>query len=100
MPETITIQQLLDRLSGRYYDVYCQFYRLLTKWLAENKDLTRDVDLRPHYIYITQMAEKVSNVLDLLTNGDAEAKAKFIISKAEGVDDLERRIIQFNGRYA
>lgn len=100
MDEKMTINQLLNKLSDRVYDVYCQLYRMLTKWLADNKDLTRDIDLRPHYLYIEQMAEKIGGVLQMLAYGDAEEKAKFIISKAKGVDDLERRIIQFNRRNA
>lgn len=100
MAEKMTIEQLLDRLSERVYDVYCQLYRTLKKWLADNKDLTQDVDLRRHYIYIMDFADKIADVLQMLTYGDDEEKAKFIISKAKGVDDLERRIIQFNRRNA
>lgn len=100
MAEKMTIEQLLDRLSERVYDVYCQLHRLLTKWLADNKDLTQDVDLRRHYIYIMEFADKIADVLQMLTYGDDEEKAKFIIRKAKGVGDLERRIIQFNRRNA
>lgn len=100
MPQTtrINADQLFKMLSDRVYDVYCQLHELLSKWLTNNKDVTQDVDLRQHYIYIMQFADRISAVLEMLSNGDAEEKARFIISKAKEVDDLERRIFKFNAR--
>jgi hypothetical protein len=98
MPDAITTEQLLNMLTNRVYDVYCQLHQLLKKWLAENRDIAQDIRLRPYYIYIMEFSDKVEGVLQLLSSGDTEAKSKFIISKAKGVDELEGRIIQFNRR--
>ena len=98
MPGKISTNQLLNMMSERTYDVYCQLHRTLKQWLREHNEVSQDLELRRHYIYVMEFAEKVEGILHLLSSNDDEAKAKFIISKSKGVDDLEGRIIKFNRR--
>ncbi len=93
----LTREQLVNKLSDYPYDVYCAYYKIVNKWLLDNW-LTDDPYAREHFFEILDIRDRLENLLDGLLYGTPEEKAQLIHKTKGKVEDLERRIIKFNGR--
>ena len=90
-----TEKQQFEQAVNRVYDVYCGYFRLLNKWAEEHAPRSPTEDFHPLFVEALHKRDYVEYLLDLLLYGSREDKAFVLIDKGKEVDDLERRIREF-----
>ena len=96
-PLRLTREQIVNIYADSVYDVYCGYYRIVCKWLLDNW-LTDDPYAREKFFDIMDIRDRLEDLLDGLLFGTIEEKVQLIIKTRGKVNDLERRIIEFEGR--
>ena len=97
-PLRLTREQIVNMYADSVYGVYCEYFRIVNTWLHDNW-LTEDPYARECFFDIMDIRDRLEDLLDGLQCGTAEEKAQ-LINKTKGrVNDLERRIIRFEGRH-
>ncbi|MCR5010521.1 MAG: DNA primase [Clostridia bacterium] len=94
----LTREQLVNMYADSVYDVYCGYFRIVSKWLLDNW-LTDDPYAREHFFDIMDIRDRLEDLLDGLLYGTTEEKELILIKTRGRVNDLERRIIDFEGRF-
>jgi len=90
-----TEQQQFEQAVGRVYSVYCDYFRLLNDWAVEYAPKSPDEDFHPLFVEAMHQRDYVEYLLDLLLYGSKEDKAFVLIDKGKGVNDLEKRIREY-----
>ena len=88
-------EQQFDRAVNRIYHIYCDYFRLLNTWAVVYAP--RSMTEKPHPLFVEAMHQRdsVEYLLDRLLYGSNEEKARIVIEKGKEVNDLERRIHEF-----
>ena len=88
-------EQQFDRAVNRIYHVYSDYFRLLNEWAVVYAP--RSMTEEPHPLFVEAMHQKesVEYLLDRLLYGSKEEKARIVLEKGKEVNDLERRIHEF-----
>lgn len=84
-----------DRAADRIYSVYCDYFHLLNEWTEEHAPRSPTDELHPLFVEAMHQRDYVEYLLDLLLYGSKEDKAFVVIEKGKEVNDLERRINEF-----
>ena len=93
-PIRLTREQLVNKYADSVYDVYCGYFRIVNKWLLDNW-LTDDPYAREHFFDILDIRDRLEDLLDVLLYGTTEEKELVLIKTRGRVNDLERRISEF-----
>lgn len=97
-PLRLTREQIVDMYADSVYDVYCEYFRIVSKWILDNW-LTDDPYAREKFFDIIDIRDRLEDLLDGLLYGTTEEKAIIIIKTRGKVNDLERRITEFERRH-
>lgn len=90
---------LFDRVVNHLYDVFCRYLRLLNRWAVEYAPTSPSEDHHPLFIEAMQKRDYIGYLLDLLFYGSEEDKTSVIIDKGKKVQDLEKRINEYESEY-
>ena len=89
-------QEQFDQAVGRIYNLYCDYFRFLNEWAEEYAPRSPDEDFHPLFVEAMHQRDYVEYLLDLLLYGSKEDKAFVLINKGKGVNELEKRIREFD----
>ena len=89
-------QEQFEQAVRRVYNVYCDYFRLLNKWAGEYAPRSPDDDLHPLFVEAMHKRDYVEYLLDLLLYGSKEDKVSVLVDKGKGVNELEKRIREFD----
>ena len=90
-----TEKQQFEQAVNRIYNVFCDYLHLLNHWAEEYAPRSPTEDFHPLFVEAMHKRDYVEYLLDLLLYGSREDKAFVVIDKGKEVDDLERRIREF-----
>ena len=87
-----TEQDQFERTVRHVYNIYCDYFRLLNEWGLEYAPRSPDEDFHPLFVEAMHKRDHVEYLLDLLLYGSGEDKAFVLVDQGKGVNDLEKRI--------
>lgn len=89
-------KEQFEQAVCRIYNVYCDYFRLLNEWALDYAPRSPDEDLHPLFVEAMHKRDYVEYLLDLLLYGSKEDKVSVLIDKGKGVNELEKRIREFD----
>ena len=89
-------QEQFEQAVSRIYNLYCDYFRLLNEWAEEYAPRSPDEEYHPLFVEAMHQRDYVEYLLDLLLYGSKEDKAFVLIEKGKGVNELEKRIREFD----
>lgn len=88
-------ERQLEEALSRVHRVYCDYFRLLNRWAEEYSPSNPEEEPHPLFLEALQKRDQIEHLLDTLDFGTAEEKALVLIDKAKEIDELERRIKEY-----
>lgn len=85
-------QEQFKQTINRIYNIYCDYFRLLNEWAIEYAPRSPDDDFHPLFVEAMHKRDYMEYLLDLLLYGSGEDKLFVLIEKGKGVNELEKRI--------
>ena len=90
-----TEQRQFEQAVHRVYGVYCDYFRLLNRWAVEHAPRSPDQEFHPLFVEAMLRREYVEYLLDSLLYSSKEDRAEILIEKGKEVNELEKRIREY-----